>query len=209
MLDKEEHRSDRRTSIIQAAMTVFAAHGYQGATMDEIARRAGVAKGTPYLYFTDKAGLFYAVFETWTAEALAASGQAMSSAINASEALTAIASNASDFMETHREWFPLTLEVWSASSTPALRDRFAIALDDLYARYREAVSNTIRLGQKNKEFRDDLDADALAATLTGAIDGLFLQCWFDPTLDSKRLLSALFDALMHGITHPSKDSAHE
>lgn len=208
-MDKEERRSDRRASIIQAAMTVFAAHGYQGATMDEIARQAGVAKGTPYLYFTDKAGLFYAVFETWTAEALEASEKSMSSARNASEALTAIAINASDFMEEHREWFPLTLEVWSASSSPALRDRFAIALDDLYARYRGAVSGIIRLGQESKEFRDDLDADALAATLTGAIDGLFLQCWFDPTLDSKRLLKGLFDALMRGITRPSKDVVHE
>ena len=48
----------RRQAILEAALTVFAEHGYEAARLDEVARRAGVAKGTLYLYFKDKEALF-------------------------------------------------------------------------------------------------------------------------------------------------------
>ena len=48
----------RREAILDAALTVFAEHGYEAARLDEVARRAGVAKGTLYLYFKDKEALF-------------------------------------------------------------------------------------------------------------------------------------------------------
>jgi AcrR family transcriptional regulator len=48
----------RRQAILEAALTVFAEHGYEAARLDDVARRAGVAKGTLYLYFNDKEALF-------------------------------------------------------------------------------------------------------------------------------------------------------
>jgi AcrR family transcriptional regulator len=51
----------RRQSILKAALTVFAAHGFEAARLDDVAARAGVAKGTLYLYFQDKAALFEAL----------------------------------------------------------------------------------------------------------------------------------------------------
>jgi AcrR family transcriptional regulator len=44
----------RRQAILDAALTVFAAQGYEAARLDDVAARAGVAKGTLYLYFKDK-----------------------------------------------------------------------------------------------------------------------------------------------------------
>ena len=51
----------RQEEILAAAFEVFAAHGFEAARIDEVARRAGVAKGTIYLYFRDKEKLFQAV----------------------------------------------------------------------------------------------------------------------------------------------------
>jgi AcrR family transcriptional regulator len=48
----------RRAAILAAALDEFAARGYEGARLDDVAKRAGVAKGTIYLYFTDKEALF-------------------------------------------------------------------------------------------------------------------------------------------------------
>ena len=48
----------RRQAILDAALTVFAAQGYEAARLDDVAARAGVAKGTLYLYFKDKEALF-------------------------------------------------------------------------------------------------------------------------------------------------------
>jgi len=190
--------------MVDAAIDVFAQHGYQGATMEEIARRAGVAKGTPYLHFTDKADLFYAVFEKWMGEVMASSHQALANARNTRERLMAMALSAVDFMDTHREWFPLTLEVWSASVTPALRDRFANIMQRMYAGYRSDVAALIRAGQSEGELRKALNPEAIAALLTGAVDGLFLQCWFDPSLDARKAVKGFFDALLKGIAIPNQ-----
>jgi AcrR family transcriptional regulator len=51
-------QAERRQAILDAALAVFAEHGYEAARLDEVARRAGMAKGTLYLYFKDKQALF-------------------------------------------------------------------------------------------------------------------------------------------------------
>ena len=51
----------RRQAILDAALTVFAERGYEAARLDDVAAKAGVAKGTLYLYFKDKEALFEAL----------------------------------------------------------------------------------------------------------------------------------------------------
>jgi AcrR family transcriptional regulator len=53
----------RRGEIVDAARAVFARRGFDGGTIDEVAREAGIAKGTVYLYFRSKPEIFRAVFE--------------------------------------------------------------------------------------------------------------------------------------------------
>ena len=48
----------RRQAILDAALDVFAERGFEAARLDDVAGRAGVAKGTLYLYFRDKEALF-------------------------------------------------------------------------------------------------------------------------------------------------------
>jgi AcrR family transcriptional regulator len=48
----------RREAILSAALEEFSSQGFAAARLDDIARRAGVAKGTIYLYFADKETLF-------------------------------------------------------------------------------------------------------------------------------------------------------
>lgn len=53
--------SDKRRQILDGARTVFMASGFDGASMGEIARAAGVSKGTLYVYFDSKEALFEAL----------------------------------------------------------------------------------------------------------------------------------------------------
>ncbi len=53
-----ERRAARREAILAAALDEFAERGFEGARLDDVARRAGIAKGTIYLYFADKETLF-------------------------------------------------------------------------------------------------------------------------------------------------------
>ncbi|HJZ87779.1 MAG TPA: helix-turn-helix domain-containing protein [Polyangia bacterium] len=54
-------RDERRQQLIDAAKEVFAQKGYHATTVDDITRAAGVAKGTFYLYFSEKREVFYEV----------------------------------------------------------------------------------------------------------------------------------------------------
>lgn len=57
----QRRAEDRPREIRTAALDVFSEKGFAAARLDEIARRAGVSKGTLYLYFKDKEDLFRAV----------------------------------------------------------------------------------------------------------------------------------------------------
>jgi AcrR family transcriptional regulator len=53
--------SDKRRQILEGARAVFLAQGFDAASMGEIARKAGVSKGTLYVYFDSKEALFQAI----------------------------------------------------------------------------------------------------------------------------------------------------
>jgi len=54
----------RRDAILDAALDEFSARGFAAARLDDVAKRAGVAKGTIYLYFADKESLFQELIRT-------------------------------------------------------------------------------------------------------------------------------------------------
>ena len=56
--NREVRSNARREAILAAALDEFSARGFEAARLDDVARRADVAKGTIYLYFRDKEDLF-------------------------------------------------------------------------------------------------------------------------------------------------------
>src|SRR5262244_4365684 len=61
---RAERQAQRREAILSAALDEFAARGFAATRLDDVARRAGVAKGTIYLYFRDKESLFQELIRT-------------------------------------------------------------------------------------------------------------------------------------------------
>src|SRR5690606_26762252 len=57
----QRRKEARPAEILEAALAVFAEKGFAATRLDEVARRAGVSKGTLYLYFEGKEALFEAV----------------------------------------------------------------------------------------------------------------------------------------------------
>ena len=57
-------QTERREAILAAALEEFSASGFAATRLDDVARRAGVAKGTIYLYFRDKESLFQELVRT-------------------------------------------------------------------------------------------------------------------------------------------------
>ncbi|HUU01516.1 MAG TPA: TetR/AcrR family transcriptional regulator [Myxococcota bacterium] len=61
--DRKSYRGNRRPALLSAARKAFFSKGYHGATMEQVARRAGFSKRTVYIYFKNKDELFLSVCE--------------------------------------------------------------------------------------------------------------------------------------------------
>src|SRR5450631_3449712 len=62
--NRAERAAERRGAIIEAALDEFVARGFTATRIDDIASRAGVAKGTIYLHFKDKESMFEELIRT-------------------------------------------------------------------------------------------------------------------------------------------------
>lgn len=62
--NRAERTAERRAAIIEAALDEFIARGFTATRLDDVAKRAGVAKGTIYLHFKDKESMFEELIST-------------------------------------------------------------------------------------------------------------------------------------------------
>ena len=62
--NRAERAAERREAIVEAAMEEFIARGFAATRLDDVAKRAGVAKGTIYLHFKDKESMFEELIRT-------------------------------------------------------------------------------------------------------------------------------------------------
>lgn len=62
---RDENKRRKREALERAGLEAFVARGYEGASIEQIAQAAGVARGTFYLYFPDKLSLFETLMDRW------------------------------------------------------------------------------------------------------------------------------------------------
>jgi TetR/AcrR family transcriptional regulator, fatty acid metabolism regulator protein len=79
---KEKQREERTTLILQAAYDVLVEKGYYEASMDEIAARVGISKGTLYLHFKSKEDLIFMLIEQETGKFLSQMDQIINDEIS-------------------------------------------------------------------------------------------------------------------------------
>ena len=199
MAPKVVDKEAKRAIITQAAAEVFARKGFQGASLDDIASAAGVSKGSLYSYFKNKEELFYATFQAFEAQLVVECESIIASEQNANDKLRSCFLVSMESLREHIELFPLTLELWAAASTGPARQRFAVVMEDIYRDFRSITAGLINLGKASGEFRQDVDAEAVAAWLVGGLDGLMLQYWFDQSLDVRAWTENYLTIVLRGI----------
>ena len=102
-------RNFMETTIAQAAKEVFAERGYQRATLEEIAQRAGMAKATIYLYYRNKDDLFLHVVEELVNLVMAATAQEAITAKPPLAKLSSMVRAKVEFYERERAFFRIYL----------------------------------------------------------------------------------------------------
>ena len=102
---KEVVSEFRRAGILKAARKVFARHGYDGATMDDVAESCSIAKGTLYLYFKSKRHIYLGVLKEDLQSLREATWRAIQAATAAEERIRAFITTRFEFCERHRDFF--------------------------------------------------------------------------------------------------------
>lgn len=142
----------RPQQILDAAFIEFGQHGLASARLDDIARRANVAKGTIYLYFPNKEALFHEMVRTTTVAALDAAEAQLASTERetATAQLRSVAGGWWRFLRTERFQVVHRLVIAELPQFPDLMQFYA---DEVIARGRRIVAAIIARGVSLGEFR--------------------------------------------------------
>jgi TetR/AcrR family transcriptional regulator len=140
-------RNFMERTIAQSAKEVFAERGYQRATLEEIAQRAGMSKATIYLYYRNKDDLFLHVVEDLVNRAIAATAQEATTARSPLEKLYDMVRSKVEFYEQERAFFRIYLNekqgLEVAPKTPhkqAIRDMYLQGVQTLADVVQEGIS---------------------------------------------------------------------
>ena len=150
----------KRECILIEAARAFRRFGFKKASVDEIAKKAGVAKGTVYLACDSKEDLFYQVLHREVREWQAAMARLIDPRVPADELLQQLAAASLASLDEH----PLVKDLLYGRThelLPSWRER----LDDLRELGQANVIEVLRLGLRQGVFRKDLDVEATASLL--------------------------------------------
>ena len=169
MATQVERRARTRGALLEAAASVFAERGYHGATLDAIAERAGLSKGSVYHHFANKHELFATLL-----------GERIGARLEDVRATPSPAAAASSFLDSAGDprWAPLFFEfVAHAARDEAVRPGFTAWLRGTRAALAELVAE--RLGG---------EPDERAATLVSALaNGMLIEVMFDDDVSPELL----------------------
>lgn len=102
---KRKKLKEARSRILQAALDEFSEKGYHASTIDSIAERAGIAKGTVYRYFNTKEGLFNALKEDTIGEFVELARQDLSREVDVVKIIESIVKMYLSFFEKNSAFF--------------------------------------------------------------------------------------------------------
>lgn len=193
---------DKRERIIEVAQKTFARFGYKKTSIDDVAKGAGVAKGTVYLAVKSKGELYVEVLlrelRDWEADVM----RTIDPSLPADQQLAFAARYG--MMSLHRR--PLLQELFDLGAVevvPELRGR----IETLREGGVHLIASILRRGIDEGVFRPDIDVEALAIALLDLQLSAILFHVRDRSLDDPALAAlldrrgmAIFDMCMNGLS---------
>jgi TetR/AcrR family transcriptional regulator, fatty acid metabolism regulator protein len=158
-------RGDKREAILRAATDVFASRGFFNAQVADVARAAGVAAGTVYLYFRSKDDLLVSIFDRTMREWIAEGRASVAPLSDPVERLRAIARVHLDRMGRDRS-LAVVFQVELRQSTKFMERFSATALREYLGIIREVIVE----GQSSGAFRREINPTLAAKLFFGGLD---------------------------------------
>src|SRR2546423_1881726 len=194
--DKHD-RSDKRAAILRAAIDVFAERGFFNAQVADVARAAGVAAGTVYLYFKSKDAPLVSIFERTMREATAGGRACIAPLREPIEQLRALARVHLDRMGRDRS-LAVVFQVELRQSTKFMERFSATALRE----YLGIIRQVIVEGQAAGAFRREINPTLAAKLFFGGLDEMATHWILSPRrYPLVNDVDAIVDLFVGGLGH--------
>jgi TetR/AcrR family fatty acid metabolism transcriptional regulator len=188
-------KADKREAILKAAIRIFAERGFFNAQVADVARAAGIAAGTVYLYFKSKDDLLVSIFDRTMREAIAEGRTALKDVSEPIERLRRIARLHLDRLGRDRD-LAVVFQVELRQSTKFMEHFSSTGVRTYLGVIRDVIAD----GQAAGAFRHDLNPTVAAKIVFGALDEMATN-WI---LSRRRYALAgeadtVVDLLVHGL----------
>ena len=203
---RRRRKEARPLELIEAGLQEFALHGYAGTRLEDVARRAGVVKGTIYRYFPDKEALFLAAVRSRVVPVFDEITRFVDAFPGSTRELLGLI-----FQTIHRQLVGSDLRVL-VRIIIAEGERFP-ALTELY--YRETISKgrtllerVVARGIARGEVREGAAADLPIVIVAPAIMAAIWRMTFDrhAPISSEAFLAAHLDLVFNGLLKVPADT---
>jgi len=174
-MEAADARRDKRKAILQAAIEVFAQKGFHRSRVADIARRAGVADGTIYLYFASKDDILITIFEEKMTELLREARKAIDDVSDPRDKLQRFAEFHMSQVEENRD-FSSVFQVELRLSNKFMKEYAPRRLRE----YLDIIGDIVREGQDHGVFRKDSNPIVVRRAFFGALDEIAMQWTLTP-----------------------------
>ncbi|MCG8587856.1 MAG: TetR/AcrR family transcriptional regulator [Proteobacteria bacterium] len=165
--NRQRHGRDKRQLILEAAIKVFAATGYHGSRVSDIAREAGIAYGLVYHYFKNKEEILDTIFEERFGGFLEAVDGIAEGTTSTEDKLLSVAALILNAYRLRPEWVKVLVFEMQRSSRFAEPSQIR-AVRRLF----QTVARVLRTGQERGELRGDIDPDIACFLFIGGLDSI-------------------------------------
>ncbi|MFC4307177.1 TetR/AcrR family transcriptional regulator [Cohnella boryungensis] len=167
--------SDTRTRVMDAAIKVFATHGYSGATMDQVAVEAGQTKSVVYWHFTNKNDLYLAICERNLKQQAASLPQQIQGIIQSEDRVKALAAwlqgQLAECIGLPRKPL-LFVDFYTSSRDSDVREK----VRGLFEKFYKEITRLFQALQGQGLIRKDIKAESLAIFVQTVLNGI-IQSW--------------------------------
>ena len=190
---QQERRAETRRRIVEAAGRVFAERGYHAATLDAVAERAGLSKGSIYYTFGSKHELFASLLRERIDQRLGEIRRALDDADGDAPLPAGPTAIFLDAVTNDRRWGPLFFEfVAQAARDPRVRPAFTAWLRET----RAALTGLI--AERMAPAKTSIAPERLAILVSAMANGMLLEIMFDADEVPRELLGEGVELLAGG-----------
>lgn len=162
---------EKYQAIIEAAVKVIAEYGYHSAQVSKIAREAGVADGTIYLYFKNKEDVLISLFRNKMGQFTEQAREELKQVKNPFEMLARLICIHFTKLQSDRN-LASVLQIQLRQSEPSIRK----GISEIIKEYYNFIQQIVQYGMEQGVFRTDLDPKLARKMIFGSLDEV-ATCW--------------------------------